>query len=294
MTGQPAGCWPASRRPPPDTLGRVEVAPQTWHYGLVATWWAEFNQGGEEVEYFRRFVERSGEPALDVACGTGRLLVPYRQAGLDVDGCDVSADMVAACRRKLAEAGVDANVWVAAMDELEPPRRYRTIFVCGGFGLGATRERDLEALRRFHAALEPGGTLVFDVELPYSYTGHWPYWLKGGRGALPKPWPEGDRRTASDGSELALAVRVRDLDPLEQVVTLDIRARQWVAGELRTEEEHLLTIRLYFRDELLAMIAQAGFRDVEVFAGNTERPPTRDDDFLVFVARREAAAPRIA
>ena len=105
-----------------------------------------------------------------MACGTGRLLVPYRQAGLDVDGCDVSADMVAACRSKLEAAGVDANVWVAAMDELEPPRRYRTIFVCGGFGLGATRERDLEALRRFHAALEPGGTLVFDVEMPYSYS----------------------------------------------------------------------------------------------------------------------------
>ncbi|MGZ8688811.1 MAG: class I SAM-dependent methyltransferase, partial [Gaiellaceae bacterium] len=103
---------------------------------------------------------------------------------------------------------------------------------------------------------------------------------------LPEPWPEGQRETAADGSELALTVRVRDLDPLEQVVTLELRAQHWVDGDLRTEEEHLLTIRLYFRDELLAMLEQAGFRDVEVVAGNTERPPTRDDDFLVFVARR--------
>ena len=79
---------------------------------------------------------------------------------------------------------------------------------------------------------------------------------------------------------------MRDLDPLEQVVTLELRAQQWVDGELRAEEEHLLTIRLYFRDELLGMLEQAGFRDVEVFAGNTERPPTRDDDFLVFAAQR--------
>jgi hypothetical protein len=30
------------------------------------------------------------------------------------------------------------------MHALEPPRRYRTIVVCGAFGLGSTREQDLE------------------------------------------------------------------------------------------------------------------------------------------------------
>jgi hypothetical protein len=71
----------------------VGVAPQTWHHGLVAMWWAEFNEGGDEVEYFRGFVERPGESVLDVACGTGRLLVPYRQAGLDVPpGGEVSPE----------------------------------------------------------------------------------------------------------------------------------------------------------------------------------------------------------
>ena len=49
--------------------------PRTWHYGLVAEWWAEFVTEGQEIEYFQRFVER-GQPALDVGCGTGRLLLP--------------------------------------------------------------------------------------------------------------------------------------------------------------------------------------------------------------------------
>jgi hypothetical protein len=59
--------------------------PETWHYGVVAKWWAEFNTSGPEIEYFQGYVE-AGQPALDVACGTGRLLIPYLQAGLDVDG----------------------------------------------------------------------------------------------------------------------------------------------------------------------------------------------------------------
>jgi hypothetical protein len=45
--------------------------PQTWHHGLVAKWRAEFNRDGPEIPYFQRHVER-GQPALDVACGTGR------------------------------------------------------------------------------------------------------------------------------------------------------------------------------------------------------------------------------
>ncbi|MGH2539492.1 MAG: hypothetical protein ACRDG8_00695 [Actinomycetota bacterium] len=56
--------------------------PQTCHYGVVAKWWAEFNTSGPEIAYFLRFVE-SGQPALDVACGTGRLFIPtYRRREL--------------------------------------------------------------------------------------------------------------------------------------------------------------------------------------------------------------------
>ncbi len=26
---------------------------RTWHHGLVARWWAEFNQGGDDIAVFR-------------------------------------------------------------------------------------------------------------------------------------------------------------------------------------------------------------------------------------------------
>jgi SAM-dependent methyltransferase len=141
--------------------------PQTWHYGLVAEWWAEFNSEGPEIEYFGRFVER-GQPALDAGCGTGRLLLPWLRAGLDVDGCDISADMIALCRDRARREGFDPTLLVQPLHELGPPRRYRTIVACGVFGLGSTRAQDQEALRRFHHWLEPGGTLLLDNEVPYA------------------------------------------------------------------------------------------------------------------------------
>ena len=32
--------------------------PQTWHYGLAARWWAEFNEGGPEIAFFQEVIER--------------------------------------------------------------------------------------------------------------------------------------------------------------------------------------------------------------------------------------------
>ncbi len=61
----------------------------TWHHGLMAHWWANFNTDGPEIEYFGSFV-RAGQPGLDAACGTGRLLVPWVAEGLDIDGVDAS------------------------------------------------------------------------------------------------------------------------------------------------------------------------------------------------------------
>ena len=260
--------------------------PETWHYGLVARWWAEFNRDGPEIEYFRRFVEE-GQPALDVGCGTGRLLLPYLRAGLDVDGCDVSADMVALCREEASREGLAPSLFVTPMHSLSPPRRYRTIYVCGAFGLGSTRAQDQEALRRFFEALEPGGTLVLDNEAPYADAGEWRYWLADERRALPEARrPPGERRVASDGSELALRARTLDVDPLEQSVTYEMHAYQWRNGELVAEESHPLTVNLYFRNELVLMLERAGFADVSVRGGYDGGPPTAEHRFLVYVARR--------
>lgn len=266
----------------------MHETPTTWHYGLVAKWWAEFREDGPEIAYFQTFVER-GQPALDVACGTGRLLIPYLRAGLDVDGCDVSADMIALCREKAEREGLSPTLLVQPMHELDPPRTYRTIVVCGGFGLGTDRERDAQALQRFYENLEAGGTLVLDNEHPYASEFPWRYWWKDERDKLPRAWKpleSAERRRGSDGAEYALQSRVVDLDPLEQRATYEMRAGMWRDGELVREEEHRLHINFYFKNELLLLLERAGFTDVVVHGDHREEPATRDSEFVVFIAKK--------
>jgi SAM-dependent methyltransferase len=259
--------------------------PQTWHYGVIARYWAEFNTDGPEIEYFRRFVE-PGQPALDVACGTGRLLVPWLRDGLDVDGVDISEDMLDHCRARAEREGLSPRLYAQAVHELDLPRRYRTIVVCGGFGVGSSRERDVQALERFHAHLEPGGTLVLDNEVPWANRRLWRYWTEEGRAELPAEWrPPGGRRVGSDGAEYELRSRALSLDPIAQSVTLEMEAKMWRHGELVAEERHSIDLMLYFTDELVLMLERAGFGDVEVRGGYDDAPPGGQHEFLVFSGR---------
>ncbi len=263
------------------------VEPQSWHHGLVARWWSLFRTTGPEIEYFRQFVE-AGQPALDVACGAGRLLVPYVEAGMDVDGCDASPDMVRLCQEAAGAVGASPTVSCQAMHELDLPRRYATIFVCGGLGLGSTREQDQEALRRLHEHLEPGGRLVLDNEVPCSDAAHWTLWTSGRREGLPEPpKPPGSRRLGPDGDEYALESRLLDLDPLRQQEAWEIEAYRWRDGELIARERHQLTCNLYFCDELVMMLRQAGFTSIDVRGQYNDLPATAEDSFLVYVATRD-------
>ena len=262
--------------------------PQTWHYGLVARWWAEFNAPDpDELAFYQSFVERNGPPALDLACGTGRLLLPLLSAGLDVDGCDISPDMLALCRAEASRHGLAPQLYQQAMHELDLPRSYRTIYICDSFGIGGRRDQDAEALRRCYDQLVPGGTLVFSHYLPNDDPRRWSYWLPEQRQRLPETWPEeGTRKRTASGDEIELRTRLVDLDPLEQRQTLEMRAELWREGRLVAQEDRLLQENLYFHNEILLMLANAGFADVSVRAGYSAKKPTADDTMLVFIARR--------
>jgi SAM-dependent methyltransferase len=226
-------------------------APSTWHHGLVADYWAVVNRDAPELDLYRRYLQ---SPILDAGCGAGRLLAPLREEGFDVDGCDASADMIERCRQRAP----DATLWVSALHELEPPRRYASILCSGVLGLGSTREQDVEGLKRLHDALLPGGTLVLDNE------------------EKPFGWQVRDWSRPSDG-EISLSSRVDAVDQADRCVHMTIRA------ETRDgrREEHTLTMRQWYRDELVPLLHGAGFTAVDVLAGT-------DENTLVYVATRQS------
>lgn len=241
--------------------------PGTWHHGLVARWWAEFNVDGPEIDYFRGLIEAHGMPALDAGCGTGRLLLPLLRDGVDIDGVDVSDDMLAYCRERAAREGSSPQLFAQPLHELALPRRYRTIFVCGTFGIGGDPTLDVRAAERLRSALEPGGVLAID--LPDAIDGErWQAWAERARSRMPNPWPDGgEQRVAADRTVLEMRARVSDVDPQARVLTMQIRVGIRRDGALTDEEEYTLRHTVYSEDQLLALLAATGFRDVRAVDG---------------------------
>ena len=100
------------------------------YYGIVADAYDRYlaRAGDEDVEYFARLVARGGEPALELGCGTGRVLLPLVERGLEVDGLDSSADMLDICRTKARRAGLRVSLFEAFAQTMDLPQRYRCVY----------------------------------------------------------------------------------------------------------------------------------------------------------------------
>ncbi len=55
-----------------------------------------------DVQFYVEEAAKAGSPVMELACGTGRVLIPVAQSGVEIVGVDRSEDMLGAAREKLA------------------------------------------------------------------------------------------------------------------------------------------------------------------------------------------------
>ncbi len=266
----------------------MEDKPQVWHYGLVAQLWDEFwSDNTPELAYLQSQIERYGQPVLDLGCGVGRLLLPLLRAGIDIDGCDISPDMLKYCAAKAEREGLTTHLYAQTMHEFSLPRHYRTLYICDSFGLAGSRALNQETLRRCYQHLEPGGVLIVNIEAEYASPDGWQLWLKEKRQTFPEPWPApGARRRAADGSEFVSISRMVAFDPLEQSFTRQMRIEKWQAEKRIAQEEYTLKGYMVFNNEMLLMLQLAGFSDITVQGDYHEETATADHSMLIYLARK--------
>jgi len=243
--------------------------PDYEYHGLLAATWDAF-RGDTSVwpdrAFYREAIRRFGEPALDVGCGTGRLLLDYRAEGIDVDGVDVSREMLALCRDKAERLGVSVRIFEQPMEELDLPRRYRCIIVpSSSIQLLLDPAGAAAAMRRFHDHLEPGGALVM------------PFMTLWAPGEPLESESTDEAIRADDGATLRRTSRTR-FDPATGLEDTDDRYDVIVDGEVVESEHHLRSpaTRSYTQEDAVRLYAEGGFDRVELFGEFTWDPVTPD------------------
>jgi SAM-dependent methyltransferase len=88
-----------------------------------------YGESGPQVDFYRRQIARIGEPTLELACGSGRLLIPFAEAGVDIAGIDLSEPMLALAREKAVQRGVEIDVAHADVRDFHLGRTFRCIFI---------------------------------------------------------------------------------------------------------------------------------------------------------------------
>jgi len=241
---------------------------------------------GPELEFFQGVIARGQGRALDAGCGAGRLLRRCLRAGLDVEGSDISPDMLAICRRRAQAEGLAPTLHLAATGELDLPARYRTVVMCGSLGLNGSRADDVAALAAAHRMLVEGGVLAFDVEAGWAISDAWVRCADPDRGQ-PTEWRAPRGTPVGDGVEIRTCSRLLMADPVAQQHVKEVRCERIQDGHVVQTEVHRLVERWYPISELTTMLADAGFSDISVTGDYGQTPVTAAHRMHVYTARRE-------
>ncbi len=140
--------------------------------GIAELYDLEHESYDDDLDLYRELARGSDRPVLELACGSGRVLVPIAAAGHDITGIDSSPPMLARAKTAAAAASVAERVKLLAGSMVEADQ------VAGGpFGLiiialnsllhvttAAGQRRTLASARRL---LAPGGRAVIDLLNPH-------------------------------------------------------------------------------------------------------------------------------
>ena len=144
-----------------------ESAPADFYTGIVVDVYGPLRGSVPDPDTYAAFIAASGEPALELGCGAGDPLLALRKTGLDVEGLDSSADMLAKLESTAAGQGIDVTVHHSTIEDMDLDRRYKSIFLAGPtFNLLPDDATASRALERIAAHLELEGSVLIPLFVP--------------------------------------------------------------------------------------------------------------------------------
>ncbi|MCY3709875.1 MAG: class I SAM-dependent methyltransferase [Caldilineaceae bacterium] len=246
----------------------------------------------DDIPLVLKTARAAGRTALELGCGTGRVLLPLADDGCQVIGLDASAALLAIARGKLAKHGYASET---AADRPAPVRLVQAdmtrfqlaereidfAFVVSNTLMHVTTQAEqLKALQCAHRHLRVGGLLLIDLFNPdIAYLE-----AISGNQELADWWDD------EESGAQVLKWSVRYLDAARQLQET-VFVYEEVFPDGRNEQTRLaFPLRYWWPDEGALLLEQAGFAVDELYGDFDGSPYRPDSERLIFIARKKPAA----
>lgn len=236
-----------------------------------------------DAEFYLGLAKGAPGPALELGCGTGRLLVPLAREGIEVTGLDLSEAMLSEAKRQLKREPKQVRKRVTLvhgdMADFSLEGQFGLIFIAfRSFMMLATPEAQRRCLARIHRHLRPGGIVAIDLFDPLLRR------LEPGKKS--RKWV---RMNEVIHPETLNVVRIdvagRTNDPLRQVFEETWRFTEHGPQGVVRREKEVLRMRWTYRHEMRHLLELAGFEDIVEYSDYHRSAPAYGKE-QVWVAKK--------
>lgn len=205
---------------------------------------------------------------LDLACGSGRVLVQLAKMGFDVTGVDQSSEMLAIARWRMEEEKIPPfPLYEQDMRELSLGTSFDLIYSFLDSICYLTREEEWRALfQRVYHHLNPGGLFYFDIHSLFKI-GRW-----------------GECPIVQDDEEISYIWIPEVIGEGHVIHRLSFFRLERDGRYKRIDEEH--EERTFPIDQVAHWLRRVGFHLLSVTGDFTEDLPTESSERLFFLAKR--------
>ncbi|MDX8047179.1 class I SAM-dependent methyltransferase [Gracilibacillus sp. S3-1-1] len=224
-----------------------------------------------DVEFYHERLATCKGKILEPGVGTGRILIPLLEKGLDVEGFDVSDEMLKICQQNCADRGLHPTLFQGEMESVSLDTNYEAIIVpTGTFLLLHKREDSIRALENFYRHLSDGGKLIIDIFLQEDFSMD---------KVSTRTWE------ADDDHMITLESKIVEVDYINQHTISHHRYEKWRNGELIQTELERFPLRWYGVEEFKLLLEKVGFTDITISSDYVYgQYPTKMNEIITFEA----------
>lgn len=224
-----------------------------------------------DVEFYSERLDSCKGKILEPGVGTGRILIPLLEKGFEVDGFDISEEMLEICRSNCEIRGFKPRLLLSKMESFSLDKKYEAIIVpTGTFLLLHKRENSINALRNFYNYLNDGGKLIIDLFMQTDF-------IIGNTST--RTWE------SHNGDIITLESKIVEVDYINQFTVSHNRYEKWKDGNLIETELERFPLRWYGIEEFKLILEQIGFEDITISADyNYLHYPTNSKQMISFEA----------